>query len=537
MTRLPKTKTREAEERVTGPIMRSAPTAARAATLFVLPYLLLALVWLGSNPGGAAPDEDAHLVKALGMARLDIGTPLTGPALDSANLIQVRNASISRVVEIPARLSPTGYACFQFRPDKTADCQPRPDPGHPATGDVAETTTIGAYPPFAYVPLGLAARAATTTTQAFVQGRLVVLAEAVVLLWMACWHLVRWLGRRALLGVALSLTPLAVFCMGILSTSGLEIFGALGVGAAVVVAVERPESLADRRTWCVVLVCGLALVLSRQLGVVTMAALVLLLLACGGWRPVWKQLRAGSTPALGAVVALGLATAAVAVWELAYDHPALLGPWVSGESVRAFVGHVPILIHESVGWFGWLDTRMPAWSTWLWALVVGLAVAAALLLGRRRERLVIVVMIAVTLLVADVTYARVFYPINAGLQGRHMLPLFSVVPLLSGVVLARRLSAPALRWALVGATAVFVPTQVASLYLNGKRYAVGLHSGPLWFLPDARWEPALGWTPWLVLAIVAGVALAASLLRLADGGALPEPDPPSSAPAGPGSPR
>ncbi len=520
---------------MTGPNTRSAPTAARAATLFVLPYLLLALVWLGSNPGGAAPDEDAHLVKALGVARLDIGTPFTGPVVHPEDLIEVRNASISRVVEIPARLSPAGYVCFPFQPDRTADCQPKPDPGHPMTGVVLETTTVGAYPPFAYLPLGLAARAATTPTQAFIQGRLVVLAEAAVLLWLACWHLVRWLGRRALLGVTLTLTPVAVFCMGILTTSGLEIFGALGVAAAVVVALERPESLADRRTWCVVLVCGLALVLSRQLGVVTMAALVLLLLACGGWRPVWELLRAGFAPAVGVVVALGLAAAAVAAWELVYDHPVLLGPWVSGESVRAFVGHVPILIHESVGWFGWLDTRMPAWSTWLWALVVGLAVAAALLLGRRRERLVIVVMIAVTLLVADVTYARVFYPINAGLQGRHMLPLFAVLPLLSGVVLARRLSASALRRVLVGVTAVFVPSQVAFLYLNGKRYAVGLDSGPLWFLPDARWEPALGWTPWLALALVAGIALAASLLRLAYGDVPPDPDPPAYPVRGAGS--
>ena len=55
-------------------------TPARTAALFVVPYLLLMLAWGMSNPPGAAPDEADHLIKALGVGQLEVGTKFTGPA-------------------------------------------------------------------------------------------------------------------------------------------------------------------------------------------------------------------------------------------------------------------------------------------------------------------------------------------------------------------------------------------------------------------------------------------------------------------------
>lgn len=485
--------------------------AWRAATLFVLPYLLLGVAWLGSNPVAAAPDEDAHLVKALGVARLNIGDPFAGP-VNPSDLGAVRNASTSRVVTIPAQLSPAGYTCFQFLPEVTAECQPEPPA---ATGDIRATTTLGAYPPFAYLPYGLAARAASSPERAFTQGRVVVLAETAVLLWLAGWHLVRWLGRRALVGVALALTPVAVFCSAILSTSGLEIFGALGVVAVVTVASRRPVSLAGRGTQAVMLVSGSALILSRQLGMVTMAALVALLLGVGGWPVLWKGLRRGSGLLVSTVVLLGAEALAVTAWEVRFDHPALLGPWASGPSMVAFVHRLPQLTQEGIGRFGWLDTRMPSWSAYTWAAAITALVVTALLVGRRRDRVVLGVMLLAALVLAYLTYSRVFYPIGAGLQGRHLLAFLSFLPVYAGVVLTDRLTRRSLG-RLVTAAAVALPAlQLYGLYLNGKRYAVGLSSGPLWFLPHARWSPPLGWYPWLLLGLLACVAMGVSWLRLA----------------------
>jgi len=502
---------------------RGRPTgghgARRVAALFVLPYLLLGVAWLGSNPVAAAPDEDAHLVKALGVGRLDIGVPYVGP-VDQSELGAVRNASTSRVVTIPAPLSPAGYTCFQFLPEVTADCQPQ---APAATGDIQATTTIGAYPPFAYLPLGLAARAASSPEQAFTQGRLVVLAETAVLLWLASWHLVRWLGRRPLVGMALALTPVAVFCTAILNTSGLEISGALGVAAVVAVAARRPESLADRGSQAVMLVSGSALILSRQLGMVTMAALVLLLLGVGGWPVLWQGLRRRSWLLVSSVVLLGAEAIAVTAWEVRFDHPALLGPWVSRPSLVAFVHQLPQLTQEGIGRFGWLETHMPSWSAYSWAAAITALVVTALLVGSLRDRVVLGVMLVAALLLAYLTYSRVFFPVGAGLQGRHMLPFLSFLPVYAGIVLSERVTRRTIVRLVTGAAVVLPALQLYGLYLNGKRYAVGLTRGPAWFIPAARWSPPLGWAPWLILGLLACVAMTVSWLHLAratDGGSM-----------------
>lgn len=485
--------------------MLAPVTDRRLAATFVLPYLLLGLVWALANPAIAAPDEDAHLVKALGMARFDIGVP-GPPAADPSDLGDVRNASIARVVGIPARLDPAGYACFYFRPDISAACQP----SAPAAteGTVDARTTLGAYPPFLYPVVGWVASLGSDPPSATRLGRLVVLVASALLLWLACWHLVRWLGPRSLLGVAVLLTPMAIFCLGILNTSAAEILGAAGMAAVVAVYGRRPESLTWAGTQATVLVSGTALVLSRQLGLVTMALLSGLLFVLGGWRTVWSGLRAGRPVTYAAVLLPAASALAVAVWELRYDHPVLLGPWVSADSLRGFREQWMQLIQESVGWFGWLDVRPPYGVNLVWFAAAAALLVTALVRGDRRDRLVLLGVIVVALVVCYVTYSRIFFPLDAGLQGRHILPIFAVVPVWSGVVVAERVSPQALAWAGRVAAVVLPSVVLAGLGLNAKRYAVGLgpSSGPAWFVPAAEWSPPLGWSVWLVLAI-AGCAL------------------------------
>ena len=505
---------RELEQPVVpaGPIV-SVHAARRVVALFVLPYVLLGLWWALANPAIAAPDEDAHLVKALGMAQFDIGVP-GPPAADPTNLGEVRNTSITRIVEIPGRLDPAGYACFAFQPQASAACQP--SSSRTGQGEVATGTTLGAYPPFLYPVVGWVASLGGDPASATRLGRLVVLAASAVLLWLTCWHLVRWLGRRSLVGVAVLLTPMAIFCLGMLNTSAVEILGATGMAAVVAVYARRPESLAQTGTQTMVLVSGTALVLSRQLGIVTMAVLTLLLLVLGGWREVWAGLRSRRAVTWAAVLAPAVSTVAVAVWELRYDHPVLLGPWVSADSFRGFREQWMQLIQESVGWFGWLDVRPPYAVNLVWFAAAVALVVTALVLGDRRDRVVLLGVLLVALVVCYVTYSRVFFAINAGLQGRHVLPIFALVPIWAGVVVAERLRHRVLAIAVRVAAFALPLVVVAGLYLNAQRYAVGLDpdSGLRWFVPDAEWSPPLGWYPWLVLGVAGTVTLGVVWVRV-----------------------
>lgn len=485
--------------------------ATRLAALLVLPYLLLGFAWLVSSPPGSGPDESDHLVKALSVARLDLGAPVP---ITATKPVLIRNQSISRVVTIPSRQSPTGLSCFIFKVQVTAACQPPP----PAdTGDVQVVTTLAAYPPFLYYPIGLVAGLGRTPSQAFLLGRGVVLLISMLLLWVAARHLVRWVGPRAAIGLVLAVTPMAAFCTGILNTSALEIFGALGVATVVIGATRHPDSLTRRGTQLAMLACGSVLVLSRQLGIVTMLALVALLLVRGGWRVLWPRLRARDPVLLGVVGLLGMESAAVAVWEVLRDHPALVGPLVSSDSLAAFPGQLAFLSREAVGWFGWLDVRPPAPYAVAWGVLVALLLLGGLVLGDKRDRWTLVVMLAVSFGVAYTTYASVFYPVQAGLQGRHVLPILVIVPLLAGTVVAERLPRPALLAFGILTAVVAAFLHLWGFWMTAQRYAVGLPAR-LWFLPDAQWSPHFGWTPWLALATVAVLTLVAAsvaVIRLA----------------------
>jgi hypothetical protein len=126
-------------------------------------------------------------------------------------------------------------------------------------------------------------------------------------------------------------------------------------------------------------------------------------------------------------------------------------------------------------------TGCPCWSR---LSVCG----AGVLVGRRTDSLTLLGACAAVVEVAYVTYAIVFAPIGGGLQGRHLLPIFVVVPTLAWVVVAEHLGRSS--WpGLVRRQAILVGVvmgwQLVSVLVNGRRYAVGV-DGPIWFFSAAR---------------------------------------------------
>jgi hypothetical protein len=489
-----------------------------------MPYLLFGIAWVFSNPPGAAPDEPDHLVKALGMGRLDIGRSLDEP-LPAGPLLVRRNLSISREVDVPARLAPDGYACFAFNGTVTAACLPHAGPA--PSGTVARTTPIGAYPPFAYVPMGLAARATGSPDDAFRAARLVAMASAAAVLFVGARILVRWLGGAALLGALVALTPMVVFAAASVTTSGLEIAGGFAAGAIVVACARRPEALLAPGTQLALAGVGSVLVLSRQTGVVTLGVL-LVVLVCVAWRQAQQIVREHRPPFVIAVAVLGVSVAAIGLWERTFDHPTDTGaPW-NVHAVRPFIDQGEGLLNSAVGVFGWLDAPLPLSVLRFWLALGVLLVVAALAVGTGRDRAVLVGAVIATGAVAFASYAVVFFPVGASSQGRHVLPLLAFCPLYAGAVVVDRLRAAghgrAVRSLLVGVAAVAGVVQVLGLYVNGRRYAVGV-DGPRNFFGDAaEWSPPLGWPTWLVLGVV-GAAL---LVAVALVGSL-DPAPPVSA--------
>ena len=114
---------------------------------------------------------------------------------------------------------------------------------------------------------------------AFLAARLVALLSSAAALFAGAWILVRELGRAALLGAFVAITPMAVFTASSVTASGLEIASGFAVGAIVVVCLRKPQALLAPRTHLLLAGVGSVLVLSRQMGVVTLAVLLAVLAA------------------------------------------------------------------------------------------------------------------------------------------------------------------------------------------------------------------------------------------------------------------
>lgn len=475
----------------------------RLALLVMAPYLLLALAWVFSNPPGGAPDEPDHLVKALGTAQLEVGAE-GPPAQDGVAPVVERNASTTRLYTVPSRLSPAGFTCFAFQPDVSAACLPDERPAD--VGDVALPTPIGDYPPFLYSPIGWAARLGSSPTEAFILGRLATVAMSWPLLVLAAAHLLRWLGRRAVLGLVWALTPMAIFSTAIVSTSGIEIAAACAVAAVVVAGIHRPESVTSGSTFTVLAIGGGALALSRHLGVVALALFLAILVVNLGWARLRALLRRPTPSFVMMVVVLVGATAAMAWWELAHDTAERLGSVLDPDAFGRFVKVAYVPIASSVGWFGWFDTPLPNWQQSAWITLVVVAVGVALLTGSRRQVASIGAYLAALALLSYLTFAIVFFPVAGIFQGRQVLPLLTFLPIMAAAVL----TVPHADGRLFGRLAVVTGVLVAvahalAVFWNARRYATGLDA-PMWFFGREEWAPRGGWLVWLLLALV-GAAL------------------------------
>jgi hypothetical protein len=482
----------------------------RVPVLLVVAYLLMGTAWVVTNPPGAAPDEYAHYLKALaaGRGQLYLGRRVP-PRPDVASLdVEERwQLRTSRLVHVPFGLHPGRLLCSAFHPEISAGCL---HPDHPG-GPFESATIIGTYQPFTYVVPGLLMRLAHDPQSATRFGRMgfwlfsaALLGLAVVLLWSPDD------GGFSLVGVLVATTPMVLFMVSTLSANGLEISAGICFSAALL----RLARGGDRRwVWIAAGASGALLVLSRVTGVLWLGLASLAVAALVGVRPAAVRLRNGGTLAVGAIVAAATAAVASLAWELAVQpHPRRsLGAAV--RDVPEEVRELPDVLHQVIGVFGWLDTRMSRPLYLVWELLVVALIALALVVGTRRQRVVLCALAGGSLAVT-VGLAVLNRPTGFGAQGRYVLAFVSVVPLAAGEILfanRHRLRSPHARLLPLAFAGPVAAVQLLALYTNARRYAVGV-PGPLVFLRREEWSPPLGWVPWLVVACLAAASLVVAAL-------------------------
>jgi hypothetical protein len=217
---------------------------------------------------------------------------------------------------------------------------------------------------------------------------------------------------------------------------------------------------------------------------------------------VWRAERRRAVVAGSAVLAcIGLNR----VWDARYGPSVETSPLPPLESWKAGARELRGALDELVGHFGYLDAPLGTVGVVAWWLLAAALLAVAVSRGRPRERWALLVVLAVVAIGPVYLFAAVTRFTGFGLQGRHVLALAVVLPLVAGEIARRRL--PVAPFAVVvGAV------QLLAWWMNARRYAVG-SDGPWWFVPDAAWSPPAGWWLWLLVTCAGAAAIALSARR------------------------
>ncbi len=486
---------------------------ARTATLIILAYVALTGAWMMSSRPFAGPDETAHYLRALTITNghltgsrapntlLGVQSTISAPgrAFESRN---------SRAVLVPAALSPPGAHCLGGRLDLRGSC--------------TESTYTGNYQPLPYllpaVALGLSSHvrsASWLTRLASALPAAAFLALALALLFDGTM----W----SLLGPALALTPMVVFLASVLNPGGLEVTACAAFLAALLRLTRTEPPAGGLGVWAAAAISGVVAILSWQLGFAFVAFDVLAAAALVFARVPGAPLAVGlRRPLLGLLGPLGAAIVVYALYTSSAGGPPTTIALARVGDLHSAVNQLRPVFEEAVGTFGSLTVALPGVVRYLWWLLVLGLVLAALMRGARRERVVLVATVALTILFPVLFDALVYRHTGFGLQARYVLPVLMMVPLVAGEILRERppLAAPgrAPELLLAAGLTVVAVLQLVAWWVNAAAAAGRPRTS---FFPDhAAWSPPLGWDPWLAVAVIACLLLAAGgwIAGLLDGG-------------------
>ena len=496
------------------------------ATTFLL-VLALTILWTLATPLFAAPDEPAHVLKAVAAARGELSGPQV-PGLPRAVMEVTVPAGYGLAGEIPA--------CFDTSRAEPAGCAK----GLVYEPGLVETATyVGHYPALYYLLVGWPSRLISSPAKAVFAMRAVsdVLSSAFLSLALALGLVDRRKFRLPVLGLLIALTPQALFLASVVNPAGLGISAALclwtgglalvrsrddAIGTNMIMgtaadSVSTGPDMGPRNQddvslnvlLLIVVVSVLVEAFAVALGPLWVALTWTVLLALAGTPGRRELLRKRSVRLTATVLFVGLGAATTLVWV--NGSLAVLGSSRTVQAGTSFLtvlarslSYFPDYVAQAVGAMGWLETRPPLVTYFIWAALVVIIAAVGLKFASRQMKLVLLAFGGTAVLAPTLISASQAVRLGSIVwEGKDGLPLWVGLPLVAA-------SASAVWWSghpqtsrvLVGAAGV---AQFAAFLGALHRYTVGSHGSwsMLGTVPDG-WSPPL---PPLVLVGLYGLAL------------------------------
>jgi len=477
----------------------------RTWALFAAVLTAVTVTWSLVTPLPSGPDEPTQYVKAAAVASGN----LIGGLLPGGPHFVTRVGVPGPIADIDG-----GSGCYYGDRNRGAGCAANRRRVVP-TGTVSTTTYVGRYPPLYYAVTGLPSLLSSARPALYAMRAVSALMGSLVLglAFATAWRWSR--GRFAVVGLALAVTPEAIYLMSVLNPNGFEIAAAAALWTSATILVCEHSDQPPPALVGVVVVAALLLAATRPLSplwvLVVLAALAVL-------RPrAMVRLSRASSVRWGAVAlgVGGLLASGYVLHERSYGVEAFrLAPGTTDAQIgRLLLLKMPGYFKGLFGEYGSPDTPAPYLVLVVLGCALAVLVGAALLLACRYDASVLALLVVGFLIVlplgASVVSAR-----SNGLvwQGRYEYPLALGIPIVAAVLLGeRRLQHGR---AAVWATAAVCLGLFMSFLWVFHRYSVGL-AGPLDPLTTApgSWRPPVPARLLLPLALVATVSYGALLLK------------------------
>jgi hypothetical protein len=482
----------------------TAPCLKRAS-LVALGLLLMQLAWILAVPPFQAADEFDHAYRAAAVARGEWRMAEKGPETGHGNIV-------TAPIDIVEAARPV---CESYDYTGPVNCQ-----GADRVGDGLILVQSGAatYNPLFYWLIGTPARAFSGADALYamrVAGAL--LSTLLIFLAAAC----ALAGSRSVwptLGLAVALTPVAVFSTAMAAPNGIEIVAAVAVWCGLLRIVQDRDHVPLATV--TVVAGGVVLAVVRLMGPIWLALVVLACVALArreAYADLWNRHR---RLMFGAVAVVAAALLFSAWWILSAGQGSVVtgGPEAASNAdpVGNSLERMPLWVLQSIAAFPTKSDSAPliVYAFGFIAFAQLMVLAWRYLSPRARMSIaaVAVLAIAVGLLVSIATYAKVgdFW------QGRYGLPLAAGMPLIAGfgidglrdlVRLERPVALSASVLLCLGATISVVSVQHQQLGSSALAHSAEWRSHPLWLLALLT---VAGWAIW-------GWVLKSSLSRVENG--------------------
>lgn len=466
---------------------------ARNAVKIGVALFSLMLVWSFLTPLFSGPDEPSNFIRSAAVVR--------GEWIGENYPASIEKSYWTTYVEIDPQFGvansiPWCFAPFPERPGCGIAVEDAP------IVDIPPWTNMGRYPPLPFVISGIGTVFGATNLSVYMSRAMTSLVSALLIAFSAYAIMRR---KQSLVGLLIALTPGTVFLASAMNPSAIEICSAIALWS-ILPSIHQDESK-DHAIQIMFIIAGVLLIATRPIGVVIYA-----MVSVVSWVAYWNSKPVSffmaNKPAL---IAHGMTAAFMAWWYVAVYSFQTTPSLTAGSEKLSFttqltrsINHIPELLDQHVGNFGWLDTPIPGGALWLYALIAAVAISTSLQRLNKRKTLALTLLSCAVVgisLAVDMNFYAMFGWFGA--QGRHITPILVGVPLLA---VAQSSFGTRLRIALVtGWSAVMVWAGLGAL----RRYTVGVNGdNEFSMFTERTWNPSIGFWVSIILLVATTVLVA-----------------------------